>query len=56
MNTPRLRSGGRIAPLSLFLLVVVLLEYILFVTKLPSWSDGLYCLGGFPALTRFLFF
>ena len=29
-----------------FLLEVVLLQYILFVTQLPSWSDGLYFLFG----------
>ena len=46
MKTPRLRRGGGIASSSLFLLVVVLLGYILFVTQLLSWSDGLYFLFG----------
>ena len=47
MNAPWLRRDGRIAS-GLFLLVVVLLQYILFVTQLPSSSDGLYFLfGGF---------
>ena len=48
MNTPRLRRGGGIA-LSFVLLVLVPLystRYILFVTQLPSWSDGLYLLLG----------
>ena len=52
-NTPRLRRGGRdifFSCSSLVLLVLVLLyitvQYILFVTQLPSWSDGLYFLFG----------
>ena len=49
MNTPRLRrGGGKASASSLALLVLVLLyiRYILFVTQLPSWSDGLYFLFG----------
>ena len=52
INTPRLRRGGGIASSSSLVLldnVLVLLyivQYILFATQLPSWSDGLYFLFG----------
>ena len=49
MNIHRLRRGGGIASPSLVLLVLVLLYSIpgiLFVTQLPSWSNGLYFLFG----------
>ena len=48
MNTPQLRRGGGIASSSNLVLLVLALRgvHILFVTQLPSWSDGLYLLFG----------
>ena len=58
MNTLRLRRGWGIAPSPVFFLTCIgtPIKYIMFVTQLPSWSDGLYFLWGFPALNCFLFF
>ena len=60
MNTPRLRrrrGGDSFFKLS-FTGIGTSIEYMLFATQLPSWSDGLYFLFGFscPMITCFLFF
>ena len=55
-DTPRLRRGGRIAFSSLFLLLVVLVWNVLFLTQLPSWSDGLYFLNLIFLGTYYIFF
>ena len=43
-TTPRLRKGGEIVSSSLFFTCSC--SIFLFVTQLPSWSDGLYFLFG----------
>ena len=48
MNTPRLRRGGGIAIFKFkFTCSGTPIQYILFVTQLPSRSDGFYFLFGF---------
>ena len=49
MNTPRLRRGGRMASSSSLFFTcsgTPIVHSILFVTQIPSWSDGLYFLFG----------